>query len=79
MTFAQQVLDFLVAQLPAVLVLVYAYMNGKVIRANNNAQILKLQADIAAAHKKIDAQFPASASDVDVITDIVSPSNPPKS
>ena len=66
MTLAQQVVDFLVAQGPAILVLVYSYMNGKVIRANNNAQIVKLQSDIAAAHAKIDALI-AGKSDPDAI------------
>lgn len=71
MTFAQQIVNFLIAQGPTILVLGYAYMNGKVIRANSNAQILQLQKDIALAHAKIEAKYPSSASNVDTINAIL--------
>jgi hypothetical protein len=70
-TFAQQLTNFLIAQGPAILILVYAYMNGKVIRAQQDLKNLQLEKAIKDAHEKIDSKF-ANMSDAAIVDAILS-------
>lgn len=63
----QPVLDFLASQGPAILILVYSYMNGRAIRAEQQVKMMDLQTKIEANHAKILSKFDG-LSDSDILS-----------
>ncbi len=69
-SFGDVILKFLLDQWPALLVLLYAWMNSRTIRAQQEVKHQELQMKINEAHAKIDAKY-AGMSSVDVIKSVL--------